>query len=230
MELPTANIGIKARNPQILTLFGQSKIGKSTLLSQLPDCLIIDTEKGSRFIDGLIVQAESLADLSNILKELKTGKYSYRYIALDTIDKIVEWCEVKVIQEYNAEQKAKGLKLSISDVGELAYGLGYSLVRTQVMKIIFAFKNLEIPLILIGHRRKSQIGEDQVEVSASSLDITGKLKNMICAESDAIGYLFRDNGNVMVSFKTSDELEVGSRCAHLRGKVFEFDWTNIFID
>jgi len=230
MELPTANIGIKARNPQILTLFGQSKIGKSFMLSQLKDCLIIDTEKGSRFIDGLIVQAESLADLSGILKELKTGKYPYRYIALDTIDKIVEWCEVKVIQEYNAEQKAKGLKLSISDVGELAYGLGYSLVRTQVMKIIFAFKNLEIPLILIGHRRKSQIGEDQVEVSASSLDITGKLKNMICAESDAIGYLFRDNGNVMVSFKTSDELEVGSRCAHLRGKVFEFDWTNIFID
>jgi hypothetical protein len=101
----------------------------------------------------------------------------------------------------------------------------------KVMKMVAAFKNVFPRLIIIGHRKKTIIGETSVEFSSSSLDLTGKLKNLICGDSDAIGYVFRDSDNrLKVSFQGSDELEVGSRSEHLRGKVVEFEWNNIYVD
>ena len=230
MDLPLTKVGVKAKSPKVLTLFGQSKVGKTHMLSQLDGCLIIDTENGTEYVDGLIVKAESLVDLANIVKTLKTGQYPYKYIAIDTLDKIVDWCEAKIVAEYNAEQKAKGLNLVVTDIGDIPYGGGYGAVRTKVMSILNAFRALNIPIIQIGHRKKTIIGESSVEFSSASLDLTGKLKNLVCADSDAIGYLYRTDGKIMISFKTSDELEVGSRCEHLRGETFEFDWSKIYID
>jgi len=85
--------------------------------------------------------------------------------------------------------------------------------------------------LVMRHRKKTIIGESKVEFSSSSLDLTGKLRNLICADSDAIGYVFRDKQNdLRISFQTSDELEVGSRCEHLRGKILDFEWQHIYPD
>ena len=37
-------------NPSTLLLYGAPKVGNTTMLSQLDDCLIIDTEKGSHMV------------------------------------------------------------------------------------------------------------------------------------------------------------------------------------
>ena len=67
-------------------------------------------------------------------------------------------------------------------------------------------------------------------IEPESLDISGKLKNMIMAHADAIGYMFRDDEDqLMVSFKGGQALEAGSRCKHLKGKVMPFDWKKIYI-
>ena len=50
------------------------------------------------------------------------------------------------------------------------------------------------------------------------------------AQCDAIGYIFRDEDEVLcVSFKSKQSIEAGSRCNHLKGKVFPFDWNKIYI-
>ena len=49
MELPTQVVKSKTVNPSLLTIFGQSKVGKTTMLSKLDNCLIIDTEKGTKY-------------------------------------------------------------------------------------------------------------------------------------------------------------------------------------
>ena len=36
-----------------------------------------------------------------------------------------------------------------------------------------------ISIIIIGHRKKTIIGNDSVEVNVSSLDLSGKLKNYV---------------------------------------------------
>jgi hypothetical protein len=50
------------------------------------------------------------------------------------------------------------------------------------------------------------------------------------SDSDAIGYIYRDEEeNLMISFKSNDALEAGSRSPHLRGQVLPFDWNKIYV-
>ena len=62
-----------------------------------------------------------------------------------------------------------------------------------------------------------------------SLYLTGKLKNVIMAVCDAIGYVYRnEKEELMASFKANDAIEAGSRCPHLKGKDIQFQWNNIY--
>jgi hypothetical protein len=222
MQLPTERTPASRKSPRLLTLFGQSKVGKTTTLATLDNCLIIDTEQGTDMVDAMKVQANNLQDVMATLKALRESDTQYDYIAVDTIDNIVHWMEEFVC-------KSEGVKT----IGDLEFGKGYAMVRDNVMKIISQLKPLaKKGLILIGHRKKTLIANDtDIKVNTSSLDLSGKLKNFIMADSDAIGYVFRDaEGELKVSFMADDETEAGARCEHLRGQVLDFTMSNIFID
>ena len=55
-----------------------------------------------------------------------------------------------------------------------------------------------------------------------------KLKNMIMSDCDAIGYVHREEEELMVSFKSNEAVEAGSRCEHLKGQIFKFEWNQIY--
>jgi hypothetical protein len=220
MELPTSRIAPARRNPKLLTLFGQSKVGKTTTLSQLENCLILDTEQGTDFVSAMKVQVNNLNELMSTMKAIRDSDHKYDYIALDTLDNMVFWVEHAICTENKVKQ-----------IGDIPYGGGYAQVRDRVITIINRLKSLCPHLILIGHRKKTLIGSDSVEVNTSSLDLSGKLKNLVMADSDAIGFVYRDEeGNLKVTFEASSEIEAGSRCEHLRGNVVDFEWKNIYID
>tara|TARA_R100000278_G_scaffold42072_1_gene37111 strand:+ start:9280 stop:9954 length:675 start_codon:yes stop_codon:yes gene_type:complete len=207
-------------NPSTLLLYGAPKVGKTTMLSQLDDCLIIDTEKGSRMIEGYIQEVNSRDELIETLIAIKESKdVKYKYIAIDTIDKVAEWAERRVCEEEG-----------VNSIADLAFGKGYGLVREKVAKTISHFKEVAEHLIIIGHRKVAYaVTEGNPIVIPESLDLTGKLKNVIMAGCDAIGYVYRDDKeNLMVSFKANDSIEAGSRCPHLKGQEVKFEWKNIY--
>ena len=212
MELPTKVIKSTTVNPSLLTVFGQSKVGKTTMLSKLNNCLIIDTEKGTRYVDALKVQVNNSADLKNTVRALKESGSQYNYLALDTIDNVVSWFEKDVARDNNVDSFAK-----------IPFGDGYNQVRTRVMNMITALMDCCDHVIIMGHRKKTIIGNESVEVNVSSLDLSGKLKNYVMAKSDAIGFVYRDEeGHLKISFEASDEIEAGTRLPHLAGKILDF--------
>lgn len=208
-----------SNDPKVMLLYGAPKVGKTTALSQLEDCLIIDTEQGANMIEGYVHSVNTREDLIVLLKEASDG-HEYKYVALDTIDKIAEWAEEAVCRE---EQ--------VSAIQDLAYGKGFSMVREKVLNTIKAMKNIFPHVIVIGHRKWARaVVDSKAIVEPESLDLTGKLKNMLMADCDAIGYVYRDDekDKLMVSFKANEALEAGSRSPHLRGKDIEFKWKEIY--
>ena len=151
------------------------------------------------------------------LREAKERKF--KYIALDTIDKVAEWAEEQVCAEE-----------SVSSIADLAFGKGYGLVRQKVLNTVDAFSKVCDHLIIIGHRKVAYaVTEGNAIVVPESLDLTGKLKNVIMSSCDAIGYVYREEDDVlMVSFKANNAIEAGSRCHHLKGKEVKFEWKNIY--
>lgn len=219
--LPTEKRKALQKDPGILTIYGQSKVGKTYMLTQLENCLIIDTEGGTKTYDALTVEVNNLPELVAVVKELRKpeNKGKYKYIAIDTIDNIADWYEKYIAQSYG--EKA---------IGDIAYGAGYGLHREKIMSFMKGLRTLCPRVIITGHRKRAIIGDTSIEVQTTSLDLMGKLKNIVSAESDAIGYVYRENNELKISFITSNELEVGSRCPHLSGKSFPFTWDSIYID
>ena len=208
-----------SQNPKSLLLYGAPKVGKTTALSQLDNCLIIDTECGANMVEGYVESIDNREELIELLKQAQDG-HDYKYVAIDTIDKIATWAEQAVCKEE-----------SVSAVQDLAFGKGFGLVREKVLNTVGILKTIFPHVIIIGHRKWARaVVDSKAIVEPESLDLTGKLKNMLMADCDAIGYVYRDedSSELMVSFKANDALEAGSRSPHLKGKEMKLNWKLIY--
>ena len=80
---------IRRTDPRVLVLYGAPKVGKSTVLSQLENCLILDTEQGADFLEGHIRNINSMAELAGFARELKENPdHNIKYLAIDTIGQL----------------------------------------------------------------------------------------------------------------------------------------------
>lgn len=208
-----------SQNPKTMLLYGAPKVGKTTALSQLEDCLIIDTENGANMVDGYIETVSNREELISLLQEAKEG-HEYKYAAIDTIDKIAIWAEKAICEQEN-----------VTAIADLAFGKGFGMVREKVLNTVNILKEIFPHVIIIGHRKWAKaVVDSKAIVEPESLDLTGKLKNMLMADCDAIGYVYRneENSKLMVTFQANEALEAGSRSPHLRGKDVELKWNNIY--
>ena len=232
MELPKTVVKASRKSPKNMIIYGPPKIGKTTALSQLDDCLIIDLEDGSDMVDALKVQVNDLSELTEVGKAIMKDGRPYKYIAIDTITKLEEWCEEDAKRIYmatpmgkNFEQKNPG-----ASVLSLPNGAGYLYLRIAYKKWIDRLNKLADHVILVGHLKDKMLEKKGKEVAAKDLDLTGKIKSITCANADAIGYIYREDDETMVSFNSLDDVTAGSRCDHLKGQTMPLEWSNIFID
>jgi len=232
MELPTKKVKASRKSPKNMIIYGAPKIGKTTVLSELDDCLIIDLEDGSDMVDALKVKANSLAELQEIgAAIMKEGK-PYKYIAIDTISKLEEWCEAYAKLIYMRTPMGKSFETKNPGMSILALpnGGGYLYLRMAYKEWLDKLNKLADHIILVGHLKDKMLEKKGKEVAVKDLDLTGKIKQITCANSDAVGYIYREDDKTMISFDSLDDVTAGSRCEHLKGKTMPLEWSKIFID
>lgn len=219
--LPKKKVKAKVENPRFLIIFGKPKAGKTTLASKLDNNLIIDLEGGSEFLEALAVQARSVKDLGEIANAIReeiksTGKKPYKYITLDNASRLEEICLSYAATLYR--QTPMGKNYQGNDVRTLPNGSGYMYLQQAVRKVIDMFRDLCDNFILIGHLKDKMINKEGEELSEMSLDLVGKLANIICGEADAVGYVYRKKNETHISFEGGDNSVREARAPHLRGK------------
>lgn len=219
--LPKEKVKAKVENPRFLIIFGKPKAGKTTLASKLDNNLIIDLEGGSEFLEALAVQARSVKDLGDIANAIReeiksTGKKPYKYITLDNASRLEEICLSYAATLYR--QTPMGKNYLGNDVRTLPNGSGYMYLQQAVRKVIDMFRDLCDNFILIGHLKDKMINKEGEELSEMSLDLVGKLANIICGEADAVGYVYRKKNETYISFEGGDNSVREARAPHLRGK------------
>jgi len=221
LTLPIKKNEPKVSNPRFLVLYGKPKSGKTTLLSNLDQCLIIDLEGGSEFLEALSVQARSVADLGEIAQAIKAkiaelGKKPYKRIAIDNATRLEEICLPYAATLYRQLPTAK--KWEGTDVRTLPNGAGYLYLREAVKKVINMFKELCDQFILIGHTKDKIINKEGEELTEMAIDLVGKLGDIVCGEADAVGYVYRKKNQTIISFEGGDNSIIEARAKHLRGK------------
>lgn len=222
MQLPTSKQPAVVENPKFLILFGKQKSGKTTILAELPDNLIIDLEDGTDFTEAIKIKVSSFDELvavKNALEEeyVKAGnKIVRKRISLDTATALEEIIMPYAIMLY--KKTPIGKNYAGDDLQKLPNGAGYLYIREAYKKIIEGFQKYCETLILSGHVSDKQVEKDGKEMYEMELDLTGKLKRIIGARADAIGYVFRRKNECVISFKGGGDAIVESRAKHLTNK------------
>lgn len=254
-NLPTEKAPPTRVNPKISLFYGPPKIGKTTKLAELDNCLILDGEKGTEAIDAMRIPVNSISGITMVddkgklvytsldtvigkIEALGIAEYEktkvmpkppYKYLAFDTIDKLEDFCEVTATNKYKAS--VMGQKFEGKSVIELPNGAGYYHLRNELLLQLNRMAMICEHLILISHQRDKNLNKGGVDVSVRDISLTGKLGQMVCARADIVGYVYREVGNpeLMVSFETLEDSTMGSRFPRLAGKRIPFRWEDIFI-
>lgn len=257
--LPQGIVAATKVDPTIALFYGPPKIGKTGKIAELPETLLLDLEKGTEMIGAQKIHITSLygtsfelhedgpmkgqlksASLDKVINEIRayamaektagrTPKAPYRRGAIDTIDKLEEWCEMTATAKYKAS--AIGKTFQGDSVLELPNGGGYYHLRQEVLHWINRLLPVFPQLLLVSHIREKNINKGGVDVSVKDISLTGKLGSIICAQCDLVGYVYREPGKsdqLMVSFETQEGSTMGARIPHLAGKRIPFDWTQIY--
>jgi len=232
LTLPKKVIKATRKSPKNMIIYGPPKIGKTTALSELEDCLIIDLEDGSDMVDALKIKVNNLGELAQIGKAIISEGKPYKYIAVDTITQLEVWCEQDAKRMYQATPMGKNFDKDNKGLSVLTLpnGAGYNYLRQSFQKWFRNLNQLADHIIFVGHLRDKYLTKNGKEVKANDLSLSGKLREIACANADAIGLVYRGEGTTKISFDSTGDDTAGSRCGHLRGLDAELDWSKIFID
>lgn len=239
MELPLVKNTLARKSPKLLIIYSPPKVGKTSLLAELDNCLIADLEEGTDHVSAMAVKVKSYKELHQLCEEVKKANRPYLYGALDTTTALEDMVMPLALWLY--QQTAMG-KTYTGNILALPNGGGYLYLREAFKMMLDKFKECFDRVILLGHIKDKMIEKAGKEVSAKDIDLTGKLRQIVCANADAIGYLYREKNQNILSFQTSEELICGARPVHLRNKkivISEYDeaadrvtayWEKIYID
>lgn len=246
-------------NAETMILYGKEKCGKTTALTSLPNCLIIDTEFGSNMIEALAIQPPKdagpvskmqwLKKLAN--KIIEDGK-QYDYIAIDTLTEVNYWAEWSGTFRYMNSIQGKSFNRVLDSKGNpikggefldpqsddylsvhtLPDGNGYKWSREEVMNIYNLYEHIARKcVIFVCHIEDKYVGNKDTTdlVIPKQLALTGKLRDILPRKVDVIGHVYNEKGTIKVNFVGNEEKLGGGRAKHLHGYNDVLDWSRIFV-
>lgn len=242
MELVTKVRGPVSENPGIQIIYGVPKSGKTTIISELEDHLILELEKnGANYISGRIQEINDAKEFNECIKLIKESpKKVCTYLVIDTVTKLDEWSEI--VGTYNYMRKPQGKKFNregdnpegkiilhtdkrFETVHEIPQGYGYQhsrIVMTDwyesLMELITLGKVSYI--ILLAHVKDKLIEtKNGNSVEHIELNLTGKVKSIFCSRVDAIGHLKRVQNESYLNYGGDEKVVSGGRCSHLNDEI-----------
>lgn len=175
-------------------------------------------ENGSTYVDALKIKINSLKELKETVKAIKDAGKPYKYITIDTITAVEEMAKPLAITLYQNSPMFSPKYADVKDVTQLPNGSGWSFLRQGVEMLVDLVASATDNLIICGHVKDTALSEG-VEGSVKDLDLGGKLKRILSAKSDAIGFVHRDeDSNLCIQFGTNGEVLTGARPSHLANK------------
>lgn len=210
ITLPTSKIAATTQDPRNLIIFGAPKVGKTTIVSTLENCLIFDLEEGTKYIDALKLDIKTVNDFIDACRAIKAANKPYKYIAIDNITRLAELAKPLALKDFLETQQGKNF--TGTDVLTAAHGAGYAALWKAIKKLIDLVSQVTENVILIGHVKSGAEDGDILK----DLNMPGeKSKIELTSLSDAIGYVYRDeDSNLCINFE-SDAVCAGARPQHL---------------
>ena len=195
IELGSLKKGMNVKAPRLI-VFGEEKIGKSTLGSQAPDPIFMNVEDGADYLnitrafqkDGSVKSAAEATyqDCCDIVSALLYQPHDFKTLVVDTMDAL----EMKIIkgmlEEYNT------VSLSDPKVKEFAYGGAHNMLASRVKFLLDGFDMLReqrnMCIIVIVHSKVERVDDDPMDDAhlRHVFRLSGKVDGLVKDWADCI--------------------------------------------
>ena len=135
-------------------IYSKPGLGKTTMGSQFPKPIILDTERGTLGIECFRVEIGSWADFIAALDALAREPHDFRTVVVDTANALFDFLRRDVCEEYGVE-----------DPGDVAHGRAWGKMSTRWKGAITRLRSLYradgarvMPVIML-HEKRSEIRE-----------------------------------------------------------------------
>lgn len=196
----------------ITYLYGQPKVGKTTLVSQFPGVLLLACEKGYGAIPGILVQdITSWTDVRQVLRELKKPEVKERFstIAIDTIDVAASYCDKWICN-----------KLEIESLGEGGYTKnGWAEWKKEMEMTFRTITNLGYALVFISHDKDKEFTrQDGTKYNKVIPTVSSSANEIVKAMADIYTYATIDNttkDRKLIFRSLDDTIDCGCRFKYM---------------
>jgi len=177
MELPKAKTSRQLSFEEaIVYIYGESKAGKTLFTSKNANCIILDCEGGSQYLEAYRIEIRSWGDIMEAYKLLLKEKADYCPISIDPISRAYEMLIEQCCKE--AHCKSPHLRL-------------WGEINQRMLQMVTSFAALKHGLWLIDHSRNEiEEGAEDIKDYEKSRGIIGDtLRRKIQGKCNVIGYL-----------------------------------------
>ena len=132
---------------QVILLYGQSKIGKSTLASQFPGAIFASTEPGLKYLEAYQVEVNNWDTFIKMCSELEKEEHDFKTVVIDTIDLLYSFLTKKISRSAGVDD--------ISDMK--SFSKGYRMANEGLHNTLAKLTNMttkrghKMGLIMISH-------------------------------------------------------------------------------
>lgn len=207
---------------KIVCVYGEPKVGKSTIASKFDRTLLLAFEKGYNALSGVMVQpVVSWAEFKKVLGQLKKQEVKDKFstIAIDTADIAFDLCERFICAREEVEQ-----------IGDVPYGAGYKMLRNEFNDALRSIPMMDYGLVNISHSQVSTFTDDAGnEYSKTVPTLPKAARHIVLSMSDIIGYAKpvespEGDRKVALFLRGTQQFEAGSRFKHTPPVIpFEYD-------
>jgi hypothetical protein len=131
--------------PAKVVLYGVEGIGKTTLASQFPGALILDTENGSRRLNVARVRCSSWPDLMVALREMVVDPAGFQTVVVDSAD----WAE-SLCRQWLCEKHGK------KSIEDWPYGKGFTVLAEtfdKLLKVCDQIVEAGLHVVIVAHSK-----------------------------------------------------------------------------
>lgn len=156
-------VKVKSVSPPRILIYGPPKMGKTTLASEFPEAVFVQTEQGENLDEITSFGAiGSFEDVMDAVRSLATEEHSLKTVVIDSIDRLEQliWDHTCVANKFKS-------------VPEVEYGRGYGAATVYWSQLFVGLNHLRternMNVILIGHEEIDRF-DDPRSASYSKFD------------------------------------------------------------
>lgn len=192
---PSDNLG-----DYTMLIFGEKKIGKTTLAAMFPDAMFLFFEPGGRGLRVYGSAIDTWEDARAALKALKKNE-KFQTIVVDTADLAYKLAESWVCKD-----------MGIDDPGDAAYGKGWRAVRKEFERWITGLALCGKGLIVISHASAQEVEQaDGESMSRVSPTMSKQAREIIDGMVDIWAYYGYEGRRRVLVIEGDDHVSAGHR-------------------